>query len=234
MCVAGITSGTRVSQSDDALPSRSPDRRTRLCREVLNVTPDDVSRLTATGLYVRAWRSRDLPLRFGATATLLENVAPCRDGQDHRNLQGHDLFYLVDRVTGDDDGDGQGRRSVVAAPCGFGRRDLAGAGVRKLDRKTGKTILDGIGSTELLHIFITNRPGEAAAGTTGRPVSGYEARIVGQDMNELPPGTVGRLAVRGPTGCRYLADSRQSNYVRDSGISTGDASSPTSTAASVW
>jgi 2-aminobenzoate-CoA ligase len=90
-------------------------------------------------------------------------------------------------------------------------------------RKTGKTILDGIGSTELLHIFITNRPGEAVAGTTGHPVSGYEARIVDDDMNELPAGTVGKLAVRGPTGCRYLADSRQSNYVRDGWNLTGDS-----------
>ena len=89
-------------------------------------------------------------------------------------------------------------------------------------RKTGKTILDGIGSTELLHIFITNRTGDAVAGTTGLPVSGYEARVVDDDMNELPPGTAGRLAVRGPTGCRYLADSRQSTYVRDGWNLTGD------------
>jgi 2-aminobenzoate-CoA ligase len=89
-------------------------------------------------------------------------------------------------------------------------------------RKTGKTILDGIGSTEMLHIFITNRVGDAVAGTTGRPVSGYEAKVVDADMNEVPPGTVGRLAVRGPTGCRYLADSRQSNYVRDGWNLTGD------------
>jgi 2-aminobenzoate-CoA ligase len=89
-------------------------------------------------------------------------------------------------------------------------------------RKTGKPILDGIGSTELLHIFITNRVGDAAAGTTGRPVAGYEAKIVDDDMKELPPGTVGRLAVRGPTGCRYLADQRQSNYVHDGWNLTGD------------
>jgi 2-aminobenzoate-CoA ligase len=90
-------------------------------------------------------------------------------------------------------------------------------------RKTGKPILDGIGSTELLHIFITNREGDAAAGTTGFPVNGYEAKIVDGDMNELPAGTVGKLAVRGPTGCRYLADARQSNYVRDGWNLTGDA-----------
>src|SRR6185312_9614590 len=90
-------------------------------------------------------------------------------------------------------------------------------------RRTGKTILDGIGSTELRHIFITNRVGDAAAGTTGRPVSGYEAKIVDDDMNELPDGAVGKLAVRGPTGCRYLADTRQSNYARDGWNLTGDS-----------
>ena len=89
-------------------------------------------------------------------------------------------------------------------------------------RKTGKTILDGIGSTEMLHIFITNRIGDAFAGTTGHPVSGYEAKVVDDEMNELPAGTPGKLAVRGPTGCRYLADTRQSNYVRNGWNLTGD------------
>jgi 2-aminobenzoate-CoA ligase len=90
-------------------------------------------------------------------------------------------------------------------------------------RRTGKTILDGIGSTEMLHIFITNREGDAAAGTTGHPVTGYEAKIVDDQMNEVPAGTIGKLAVRGPTGCRYLADSRQANYVRAGWNLTGDA-----------
>src|SRR6201987_5281032 len=89
--------------------------------------------------------------------------------------------------------------------------------------KTGKPILDGIGATELLHIFISNRIGDAVAGSTGYPVTGYEAKIVDDDMNEVPDGIVGKLAVRGPTGCRYLADGRQSNYVRDGWNLTGDA-----------
>ena len=89
-------------------------------------------------------------------------------------------------------------------------------------RKTGKPILDGIGSTEMLHIFITNRVGDAHAGATGRPVAGYEAKIVDDDMNEVPRGEIGRLAVRGPTGCRYLADKRQKNYVRGGWNLTGD------------
>jgi 2-aminobenzoate-CoA ligase len=89
-------------------------------------------------------------------------------------------------------------------------------------RKTGKPILDGIGSTEMLHIFITNRVGDAHPGATGRPVTGYEAKIVDDDMQEVERGKIGRLAVRGPTGCRYLADKRQSNYVRDGWNLTGD------------
>jgi 2-aminobenzoate-CoA ligase len=89
--------------------------------------------------------------------------------------------------------------------------------------RTGKPILDGIGSTELLHIFISNRFDDAAPATTGRPVMGYEARIVDDDMKEKPRGEVGRLAVRGPTGCRYLADRRQDDYVRDGWNLTGDA-----------
>jgi 2-aminobenzoate-CoA ligase len=89
--------------------------------------------------------------------------------------------------------------------------------------KTGKPILDGIGSTEMLHIFISNRLGDAAPASTGTPVVGYEAKIVGDDMKEKPRGEVGRLAVRGPTGCRYLADKRQSTYVSDGWNLTGDA-----------
>jgi 2-aminobenzoate-CoA ligase len=89
-------------------------------------------------------------------------------------------------------------------------------------RKTGKPILDGIGSTEILHIFITNRLGDAAAGATGKPVAGYEAKVVDDDMREVADGTIGHLAVRGPTGCRYLADDRQARYVREGWNLTGD------------
>jgi 2-aminobenzoate-CoA ligase len=90
-------------------------------------------------------------------------------------------------------------------------------------RRTGKPILDGIGATEMLHIFISNRLDDLAPGSTGKPVRGYEARIVDEDMSEQPRGTVGRLAVRGPTGCRYLADQHQRTYVRDGWNLTGDS-----------
>ena len=93
-------------------------------------------------------------------------------------------------------------------------------------KRTGVPILDGIGSTEMLHIFIGCRPDDRKPGVTGKPVPGYEARIVDKDFNDVPRGAVGRLAVRGPTGCRYLADARQREYVQNGWNVTGDAFSP--------
>ena len=80
-----------------------------------------------------------------------------------------------------------------------------------------------MGSTEMLHVFIGSRLDDRRPGVTGTPVPGYEAKIVDKDFNEVPRGTVGRLAVRGPTGCRYLADDRQREYVQNGWNVTGDA-----------
>lgn len=88
---------------------------------------------------------------------------------------------------------------------------------------TGIKIMDGIGSTEMLHIFISAIEKEIRPGATGKPVPGYEAMVVGESMQPLPFGEVGRLAVRGPTGCRYLADERQRDYVVNGWNLTGDA-----------
>jgi 2-aminobenzoate-CoA ligase len=87
---------------------------------------------------------------------------------------------------------------------------------------TGIRILDGIGSTEMLHIFIGSPEEDLRPGATGKPVPGYEARIVDEAGRQVPAGTPGRLAVRGPTGCRYLADARQRRYVEDGWNITGD------------
>jgi len=89
--------------------------------------------------------------------------------------------------------------------------------------KTGKPMLDGIGSTEMLHIFISNRFGDSRPACTGKPVKGYEAKIVDESMNEVKRGMIGSLVVGGPTGCRYLADQRQRNYVGDGWNLTGDS-----------
>ncbi len=87
---------------------------------------------------------------------------------------------------------------------------------------TGITMQDGLGSTEMLHIFVCCPEEIARSGATGKAIPGYEARIIDADGKEVPRGTPGRLAVRGATGCRYLADPRQKNYVENGWNVTGD------------
>jgi 2-aminobenzoate-CoA ligase len=88
---------------------------------------------------------------------------------------------------------------------------------------TGIEIIDGIGSTEMIHIFISHTPERVRRGATGYAIPGYRATVLDEEGRVCPPGTVGRLAVKGPTGCRYLADERQKNYVQDGWNVTGDA-----------
>jgi 2-aminobenzoate-CoA ligase len=89
--------------------------------------------------------------------------------------------------------------------------------------KTGIELTDGIGATEMFHIFISSAPEEVRAGAIGRVVPGYEAQVVDDEGRPLADGEIGRLRVRGPTGCRYLADPRQTNYVKDGWNYPGDA-----------
>src|SRR5262252_1042821 len=193
-------------------------------REVLKVTPDDVfvgsSPLAFTfglgGLAI-------FPLRFGATATLLENASPANMIQLIEHYKATICFtaptaYRAMLAAMEQGADLSSLRIAVSAG-----ETLPAPVFETWTRKTGKPILDGIGSTELLHIFISNRLDDAHPGVTGRPVSGYEAKVVDSKMNNVEPGTVGRLAVRGPTGCRYLADVRQKSYAHDGWNLTGDA-----------
>ena len=192
--------------------------------EVLRVTPDDVFVGSPPLAFTFGLGGLAIfPLRFGATATLLENAAPSEMIKIIETYRATICFtsptaYRAMMTAMDRGADLSSLRLAVSAG-----ETLPAPVFESWTRKTGKTILDGIGSTELLHIFITNRADDAAAGTTGRPVTGYEARIVDEELKEVAPGTVGRLAVRGPTGCRYLADPRQSNYVRDGWNLTGDS-----------
>lgn len=87
---------------------------------------------------------------------------------------------------------------------------------------TGIEIIDGIGSTEMLHIFIASAGADVRPGATGKPVPGYQACVLDEQGNALPPGSIGRLAVKGPTGCRYLADERQRTYIHNGWNLTGD------------
>ena len=88
---------------------------------------------------------------------------------------------------------------------------------------TGVELIDGIGSTEMLHIFISASGDHIRPGATGRPLAGVRAQVVDDDVEPVPDGEVGLLAVQAPTGCRYLSDDRQSDYVRNGWNLTGDA-----------
>jgi len=162
------------------------------------------------------------PLRFGATATLLENASPANMIDIIETYKATISFtsptaYRAMMAAMDDGADLSSLRMAVSAG-----ETLPAPVFDAWTEKTGKPILDGIGTTELLHIFISNRLEEASAGATGRPVTGYEVSIVDDEMRAVPDGTVGHLAVRGPTGCRYLADDRQTTYVRNGLNVTGD------------
>jgi 2-aminobenzoate-CoA ligase len=87
---------------------------------------------------------------------------------------------------------------------------------------TGVRLIDGIGSTEMLHVFISAADDDIRPGATGKEIPGYRAAVLDEDGNPVPPGTPGRLAVKGPTGCRYLADPRQAEYVQKGWNFTGD------------
>jgi 2-aminobenzoate-CoA ligase len=84
-------------------------------------------------------------------------------------------------------------------------------------------MLDGIGATEMIHIFIAASGSDVREGAIGKAVPGYEVEVLGDDLEPLARGEIGRLAVRGPTGCRYLSDSRQRTYVQRGWNLTGDA-----------
>lgn len=106
--------------------------------------------------------------------------------------------------------------------CISGGETLPKATFDAWHKATGLAILDGIGSTEMMHNFISSSQAGLRPGATGQVVPGYVARVVDDLGNEVPRGTLGRLAVRGPTGCRYLSDQRQKNYVQDGWNLPGD------------
>jgi 2-aminobenzoate-CoA ligase len=193
-------------------------------KEVLQVQPEDVFvgsppiafTFGLGGLVV-------FPLRFGACGVLLENAAPTKMPEIIQEHQATICFtaptaYRAMLAAMDGGADLSSLRIAVSAG-----ETLPGPVFEEWTRKTGKPILDGIGATEMLHVFISNRLGEGRPACTGRPLTGYEAIIVDDSMNEVPRGTVGKLAVRGPIGCRYLADTRQKDYVRGGWNLTGDA-----------
>ncbi len=162
------------------------------------------------------------PLRAGASTLLIERLTP---ESLLAAVQRHRATVMFTAPTFYRQMAGLASRYDLSslAKCVSAGEALPEATRRLWQDATGIDIIDGNGSTEMIHLFISSVPGEPRpAGSLGRVVPGYEARIVDEDMRTLPPGTVGKLAVRGPTGCRYLADERQRTYVRDGWNLPGD------------
>lgn len=193
-------------------------------REVLNVVPDDVFVGSPPLAFTFGLGGLAIfPLRFGATATLLEDASPPNMIEIIQKYKATVCFtaptaYRAMLAAMEQGADLSSLRAAVSAG-----ETLPAPVYDDWIAKTGKPMLDGIGATEMLHIFISNRFDDHRPSCTGKPVAGYEAKVIGPDDTEVPHGTVGRLAVRGPTGCRYLADDRQQGYVAQGWNVTGDA-----------
>jgi 2-aminobenzoate-CoA ligase len=162
------------------------------------------------------------PLRIGASTLLLEKVAPdaLLDAIDK-----HRVSVLFTAPTSYRAMAMQARQFDLSSlrKCVAAGEALPAATRTAWKEATGIEIIDGIGTTEMLHIFISHIEEDAKPGATGRPVAGYRACVMDESGTPLPAGRVGRLAVKGPTGCRYLADERQKDYVKDGWNYTGDA-----------
>ena len=192
-------------------------------RHILDTQPDEVFTGTPPLAFTYGLGGLVLfPLRFGASTAPIEQPGP---DALLEAIPRHGITTLFTAPTGYRALLGQLRGSELSSlrTCVAAGEPLPAATSETWFERTGIRIVDGIGSTEMLHIFIASPPDRAKPGSTGTPVPGYEARVVGADMRTLPPGEVGRLAVRGPTGCRYLDDPRQSDYVVDGWNLTGDA-----------
>ena len=192
-------------------------------KSTLQITPDDISVGTPPLSFTFGLGGLLLfPMRVGAATVLLEKLPPAA------------LLQAI-----------QDYRATIVWSSPLAYRQMAGL-VRNYDfsslhkcvsageslpistrtmwhEATGIEIIDGIGATEMLHIFISAAGPAVRPGATGKPIPGYRACILDDDGHELPAGQVGRLAVKGPTGCRYLDDERQRGYVRDGWNLTGDA-----------
>jgi 2-aminobenzoate-CoA ligase len=162
------------------------------------------------------------PMRVGASTVLVEKLAPETLLETIQRFKATVCFTAPTMY-----------RAMAGLARGYDLRTLkkcvsAGEALpdatRQLFREsTGIEIIDGIGSTEMMHIFISHTPERVRRGATGYAVPGYRATVLDEEGNRCKPGVVGRLAVKGPTGCRYLADDRQKNYVQNGWNVTGDA-----------
>jgi 2-aminobenzoate-CoA ligase len=190
----------------------------------LRVTPDDVFAGSAPFAFTFGLGAMLLfPLRYGASAVLLEQATP---ETLLKAVEKHRVSILFTVPTLYRHMSQQAARHDIASlrTCVSSGEHLPPSVFEMWKRATGLSLRNSIGSTEMLHAFMAMPEAEARPDAVGKPLPAYEAQVVDENMNPLPPNAVGRLAVRGPTGCRYLDDEeRQQTYVRDGWNLTGDA-----------
>jgi 2-aminobenzoate-CoA ligase len=228
-CLLAFTSGT-TGQPKATMHFHRDVIASCMCfpKHVLRAVPDDVfigsPPLAFTfglgGLTV-------FPMHIGASTVLLEKAGP---PDLLEQVAAHRATVCFTAPTSYRAMAASAREKKVGARDGGPLRKCVAAGealpaaTRALWKEaTGIEIIDGIGATEMFHIFIAADEAHARPGATGTAVPGYRARVVDDDGNEVPHGTIGRLAVQGPTGCRYLSDPRQADYVQGGWNYTGDA-----------
>ena len=162
------------------------------------------------------------PLRFGASTALVEKLTPETLLESIQKFRATVLFTAPTMY-----------RALAGLWRGYDLRSLgkcvsAGEALPDATRQlfkqaSGLEIIDGIGATEMIHIFISHTPERVRRGATGYAIPGYRAAVLDENLDPCKPGEIGRLAVKGPTGCRYLADDRQKSYVQNGWNLTGDA-----------
>ncbi len=192
-------------------------------RSILGAWPDDVFLCSAPMAFTFGLGGHIVfPLRHGAASVLVPPAAPAKFLEmvaEHRPtilMTAPTAYRAMARAASEMD------LSHLRA-CVSAGEHLSPSSYTMWKNNTGLHIIDGIGSTEMLHIFLSAKPEEAKIGSTGRAIPGYRATVLNEDGEPARPGEIGHLAVRGPTGCRYLEDERQSRYVRNGWNVTGDA-----------
>jgi 2-aminobenzoate-CoA ligase len=162
------------------------------------------------------------PLRFGASTALVEKFTPETLLESVQKFRATILFTAptMYRALA---GIWKNYDLSSLKKCVSAGEALPDATRQLFKQASGIEIIDGIGATEMIHIFISHAPEHAKRGATGQAIPGYTAAVLDENGERCAPGQIGRLAVKGPTGCRYLADDRQGNYVQNGWNLTGDA-----------
>src|SRR5829696_4252083 len=192
-------------------------------RHLLDPQPDEIFTCTAPIAFTFGLGGLVLfPMRFGASTVPIEEPGPEALLKVIEKHQTTTVFTAPTAYRALLNSVGEVDLSSLSK-CVSAGENLPAATSDAWFEHTGFRIIDGIGSTEMLHIFISAVDDEIRPGSTGKVVPGYQAIVADDEMRPLPAGEIGRLAVKGPTGCRYLADPRQTEYVIDGWNVTGDS-----------